>query len=55
MNISPDRPSAPKSHDPFITPNRIHVVTQKQEDNTLEVLTCVVSVTEDEDFSPNII
>ena len=44
-NTSPDLPS---THDPFITHNRSHVVTQTQEEDPLELLTRVIAVAEAE-------
>ena len=53
-NTSPDQPSTPSPHYPFITPRRIHIVTQTKKEYPLELLTLTIAVTEAEDYSPNI-
>ena len=53
-NTSPDQPSTPNPHYPFIAPRRIHIMTQTKDEYPLELLTLTIAVTEAEDYSPNI-
>ena len=53
-NTSLYRPYTPNTHNPFIAPNRIHIMNKFQEDDILELLTRVISATEYEDYSPTI-
>ena len=48
MDTYLDRPYASNPHGNFITPNRSHVATQTQDEDPLELLTCVIDVTEAE-------
>ena len=53
-NISLVRTSAPNPYNPFITPNRSHIVTRTQEEDPLEILTCAFSMSKADYFSPTI-
>jgi hypothetical protein len=52
---SPDRPSTNNPQDLFITPNRIPVVTQTEDNSPFEHLIRAIAITETEHVSPSIL